>query len=359
MAAGNFADSALQVAQVRLEQMFAAPNTAQTELKAGSASTARAVLARQRATTQPRLVGDTVVGVEAWYFRPHAATNAATTEPASNDCSVPVGDQAETIKASYESDVLVKSKATVRDNRSNNLAQFAEELAIQQAHMMSQMRLAFNRDIVIARIAAASQVNIDTEMDASWDGSTSSPRIIVPTGDFTYERFNEFQTVAMLNNFDDFFLLSGRLLSDDRWKSQLNRMNEGFRDQALAYAQQEIYFDLRDLDQKMTRKTVFAVNANSYAFWNTYRNTTTPRQVVTANGEKWVWVQADPILQWNDNGELRPVLYEMEMAINCVGRDAQGFEQNEYNLYGRLIGGFSFAPTGPNGEKGALQFANA
>jgi hypothetical protein len=355
MAAGDFTDSALQVAQVRLEEMFAAPNTAQTELKAGSASTARAMLARQRSRVIPRLTGNTVVGVEAWYIRPHAATNAATTAPA--DCDVPCGDEAETIKADYESTVLVRSKSKVLDNRSDNLLQFAEEIAAQQAHMMSQMRVAFNRDVVIAGVAAASQVNIDTQIDSTWDYTSNSPRITVPTADFTYERFNEFQTVAMLNNFDDFFMVSGRLLSDDRWRSQLNRMNEGFRDQALAYAQQEIYFDLRDLDQKMTRKTLFAVNANSYAFWNTVRNTTTPRRVVTADGEKWVWVQADPILSWNNNGVLSPVLYEFEMAVTCVGRDAQEFQQNQYCIYARLIGGFEFAPTGPNGEKGVLQFS--
>ena len=223
--------------------------------------------------------------------------------------------------------------------------------------MMANLRADFNKTIVITEIAAASQANIDLQIDATWDYTTNTPRVTVPDTDFTWERFNEFQTVAMLNNFGDFFFVSGRLLSDDRWRSQLDKSNEGFRNAALAYADQEIFFDLRDLDQKMTRKTVFAIDQNSYAFWNTVRNTTTPRMEVTSNGEKWVWVQPDPILQWNDNGTMKPVLYEFEMAKTCLGRDTQEFQQNTYSLYARLIGGFEFAPTGPNSEKGVLQFS--
>ena len=67
MAAGDFTASALQVGQIRLGEMFATPNIAQTELLKGSASTARALLAKNKSRTVPRLVGDKCVGVEAYY----------------------------------------------------------------------------------------------------------------------------------------------------------------------------------------------------------------------------------------------------------------------------------------------------
>ena len=114
-----FTDSALQVAQLKLDQMFASPTISQTELKIGAAATARALLAKQRSRTVPRLIGDKVTGVEAWFIRPAASSNANTTAPA--DCDVPAGSLASTVKASYSSSVLVRSKAKVLDNRSDNL----------------------------------------------------------------------------------------------------------------------------------------------------------------------------------------------------------------------------------------------
>lgn len=355
MAAGDFTNSALQVAQVKLMEMFASPNISQTELSIGSAISARALLMKQRARTVPRLVGDKCVGVEAWYIRPHAEGTADTTAPST--CATPCGDEAETLKGTYDTEVLARSQAKVEDNRCDNLITFGEELAAQQQHMMAKMRQDLNKLIVITRVAAASQANLDTFIDATWDSTINTPRIVVPETDFTYEKFNEFGIVASNNNFSDVVWLSGRLFNDQRWFAQINRNNEGFRDRAVAFDQQEMYFDVRDLDQTMTRKTAFAVDVNSYAFWNTVRNTPTPQQVNTDSGKKWVWVQADPILQWNNNGRLSPVLYEMEMAETCAGRDEQEFQQNQYCLYGRLLGGFKFAPTGPNSEKGVLQFA--
>lgn len=355
MAAGDFSPSVLLEAQIKLDQMFASPNVAMTELRIGSAETARAVLARQRSRTVPRLTGDKCIGVEAYFIRPHAENGQDFATPTT--CATPCGDEAETVKGEYETVVLAEAQAKLQDNRCNNFMEFAEEMAVQQAHVMAQLRYEFNRFIVIPTIAAASQANLDTFMDATWDGTTNTPRIVVDEAEFTWENFNEFNIVAANNNFGDFFWVTGRLFNSNKWEAMLNEGNEGFRNQARAYAEQEIFFDVRDLDQTMTRKTAFAIDQNSYAYWNTYRNTPTPTQVAVADGEKWVWIQADPILRWNNNGRLSPVFYEFEMAKTCSGRDSQKFLQNQYCIYARHLGGFEFVPTGPNGEKGALQFA--
>jgi len=356
MAAGDFSDSEIQVAQHQLREMYASPSISQTEMLQGSAMTAKALLARQKSRTLPRLVGNKCVGVEVWYLRPHAKNTADTTAP--SNCSVPCGDEAESINAAYESTVLVRSKAKVEDNRCDNNVMFQDELTIQMDHMMALMRKDINRSVVIPAISAASQTNLDTFINSTWDYTTNAPRITIPTDDFKFQNLNEFRIVAENNNFSDFFFVAGRLFNDDVWLAQLNRMNEGERNAFLAWAQREIYFDTRDLDQTMTRKTAFAIDQNSYAFWNTYRNTTTPKREVVADGEKWVWVEADPILKWVDNGVLKSVMYEFEMAKTCAERDSQEFQRNQYCLYGRMVGGFEFAPTGPNGEKGALQFSN-
>lgn len=356
MAAGDFTASALLEAQIRLGDMFALPNISQTELLRGSALTARALLAKNKSRTVPRLVGDKCVGVEAHFIRPHAENGQDFATPTT--CATPCGDESETVKGEYATEVLAEAQGKVLDNRCDNIVTFSEELAVVQADMMSQLRYEFNRYVAIPALTAASQANIDTFIDATWDDTTNTPRITVPEADFSYDRFPEFMTLAANNNFGDYFFISGRLLHAKEWMAMINKGNEGFRDQAIAFSQQEIFFDLRDLDQTVTRKTVFAVDANSYAFWNTVRNTPVPREMNTDTGRKWVWVQADPIITYMKDGKATPLLYEFEMQETCVGRDAQKFQQNSYCLYGRLLGGLEFAPTGPNSEKGVLQFSN-
>ena len=356
MAAGDFANSALQVSQVKLENMFASPNVAMSELTEGSALTARALLTKSTSRTEPRLAGGKCVGVDAYFIRPHAKSGEDFATPTT--CATPCGDEAETIKGTYDTVVLAEATAKVLDNRCDNLVDFGDELARVQEHMMVKMRSEFNRIVAIPTVAAASQANIDTFMEPTWDGVINTPRIVVPTADFSYTSFPEFQAVAANNNFGDFFFVSGRLFHAAEWMAMMNRANEGFRDQALAFGQQEMYFDLRDLDQTMTRRTVFAIDTNSYAFWNTTRSSTTPSYQNTDTGRKWVWVMADPFMTWNNNGRAQPLLYEFEMQETCIGRDEQKFQQSSYCLYSRLLGGLKFVPTGPNGEKGVLQFSN-
>ena len=110
---------------------------------------------------------------------------------------------------------------------------------------------------------------------------------------------------------------------------------------------------MRDLDQTMTKRTAFAVDANSYAFWN---YTIYSPVVMEIYDRHWVWAQPDPFLVWNDNGTLKPVIYEFEMKETCAARDAHEHHQSTVELYARLLGGFEFAPAGPNGETGVLEF---
>lgn len=356
MAAGDFTASALQVGQIRLGEMFATPNVSQTELLRGSALTAKALLAKNKSRTVPRLVGNKCVGVEAYFIRPHAENGQSFATPTT--CATPCGSESESVKGTYDTVILAEAQGKVLDNRCDNLVTFGEELAVVQADMMSQLRYEFNRFIAIPALSAATQANIDTFIDATWDYTTNTPRITIPEADFSYERFPEFMTVAANNNFGDFFFISGRLFYAKEWLAGINRTNEGFRDQAIAFAQQEMFFDLRDLDQTMTRKTVFAVDANSYAFWNQFENTPTPTPQNTDTGRKWVWTQADPLLTYMKDGRMVPLIYEFEMQETCVGRDELKYQQNSYCLYARLLGGLKFTPTGPNGEKGVLQFSN-
>jgi hypothetical protein len=356
MAARDFSPSVILDAQVALDQMYATPNTAKTSLLAGRAETARAVLPRQTARTVDRLLGNKVVGVQAFFYRSGAADIEPDDFP--DDCDVPVGVQGETFKKDYETSVLAMAGAQVGTNRSDNLIVDADELAESMADICARLRRQLNRNVLIQGFAANAQANLDALINPSWDDTTNTPRITVPDADFTWENLNEFRIVAKNNNFGNFMMLSGRLFNDNAWLAMLNRMNEGERAAYLAYAQRELYFDEADLDDALGRKSAFAIDINSYLFWNTYRSGSTPA-VITGNSQIFRWAIPDPSgLQWNNNGQLTPVIYEFEMQADCADRDVQQFHQAEINLSGRLLGGFEFVPEGPTGETGVLYFSN-
>ncbi len=346
-----FTASALQEAQYRLSEMFASPNISQTESIKGSAITADAMLRRQTGRTVERMNGKTCVGWEGWFFRPAAETHANTSAP--SDCDIPTGSEGSTIKADYTNTVLARTDAILQTNRCDNLLNTAEEMQGQMRQMMVELRFRLNRGVVIPAITAAAQANLDTFINSTWDDTTDTPRILVPEADFTYENLNEFDIVAQNNNFADYFWVSGRLFNDNKWLAMLNSGNETLRQQALAWAQQEIFFDVRDLDQTMTKKTAFAVDANSYLFWNYSLYTPTATEIYDRH---WVWSQPDPFLVWNNGGRITPVMYEFEMKEVCLQRDSLEHHQSTIKLYARLLGGFEFAPVGVNSESGVLEF---
>ena len=346
-----FTASALQEAQYRLAEMFASPNISQTESMEGSAVAANAMLRRQTGRVVERAVNGKCVGWEAWFVRPAAEEHADTTAPST--CDIPTGSQASTVKADYSTTVLARTDAVVQSNRCDNLITLTEELTAQIQHMMVKLRKRLNRGVVIPALTAAAQANMDTFINSTWDDTTDTPRILVPETDFTYENLNEFNIIAQNNNFADFFWVTGRLFNDNKWMAMLNSGNETFRNQALAWNSQEIYFDVRDLDQTMTKKTAFCVESNSYLFWNYAMYSPVQTEIYDRH---WVWSQTDPFLMWNNNGRLSPVVYEFEMKEACEERDAQEHHRSTIRLYARLLGGFEFAPTGPNSESGVLEF---
>lgn len=358
MAAGDFTASVILEAQHALSDMYANPTTAKPELLAGAAETARALLPRQTATAVPRLLGSKTVGAEIWFLRPGGADIASGSWPADNDCTVPVGAQGETVKKDLTTSILAYAGAQTRSNRSNNLITEDQEIAETMAHICARLRYQLNRDVLITELEANAQANMDTNMNAAWDYTTNTPRITIPDADFTWENLNEFRIVAKNNNFGEFFFLSGRLFNDNTWMSMLNRMNDGERQAYLAWSGREIMFDERDLDSELGRKSAFAIDQNSYCFWNMYQSSATPMSI-EGNSEIFKWAVPDPTgLVWNNNGRLVPVVYEFEMQVACVGRDAFDFHQASKNMTGRLIGGFEFAPEGPGGETGVLYFSN-
>lgn len=353
-----FTASQIQEAQLSLDKWLADPNTALTEWQRGEALSARAVLKRQTAQTLPRLVSNQCIGAEVWFYRPGAAAVAEEDWPATNDCDVVAGAEGATVKKDLTTSILAYSSGRVLDHRCDNLLDFTQEFQRQVAQIMAENRRQINNNVVLATLDSATQANLDTMIPSTWDYTTDTPLIVAPPDDFSFENLNIFRRVAMRNGFGDYFFLSGELFNDNVWMAGLNRMNETFRNQALAWAQNDISFDERDLDVFMGQRTAFIIDRNSFAFWNQWQSPTVATLIDTAN-QVYVWSQPDPILTWMKNGREVPVVHEFEMVKTCVARDAQGgYRQFRYDISARIIGGFATAPLGPNLESGVLQFSD-
>lgn len=359
MAAGDFGASAIQEAQYKLDLMLANPNTAKTEWQQGEALSARAVLPRQTARTLDRLLDGTICeGAEVWFVRPHAADVDEEDWP--TDCDLTAGSEAETAKKNLETTILAYANAKLLDNRCENLVDFQTEFAEQAAHLMARLRRQLNNNVILTTLHAAAMTSIDPLPPTGWDVSTST--VVPPADAFRWENLNTFRRFAMRNYFGNFFFLSGELFQDDSWMAMLNRMNEGERAAFQAYNGYELYFDERDLDIFLTKRTAFAIDVNSYAFWNTSRGRMNA-QLIDATTGLYAWSQPDPILRWNKNGQLVPVMWEMEMQKVCTGRTSHGYPQFTYTLAGRLLGGFITAPLGLNYSgtytvSGVLEFSD-
>ena len=357
MAAGNFTASAIQEAQYKLDLLLANPNTAKTEWQVGEAQSARAILPRQTARTLDRLLDANICeGAEVWFVRPHAADVDEGDWP--TDCDLPAGTEAETVKKDLDTAILAYANAKLLDNRCANLVDFQLEFAEQTAHLMARLRRQLNNNVILTTLHGAAQTNIDPlfPTESGWDAS--GVPIVAPPDAFKWQNLNQFRRIAMRNGFGNFFFLTGELFNDDTWMAMMNRMNEGERAAFLAYNGYDLYFDERDLDIHLGQRTAFIIDSNSYAFWNTYRSPMNATLTDPTTG-LFVWAQPDPILRWNKNGQLVPVMWEMEMQKVCTGRTAgTGFPQFTYTVAGRLLGGFVTAPLGPNSESGVLEFSD-
>lgn len=350
MAAGDFTASTANRVNIELNKLFIDPIT-QSEFD-HPVDTAKALLENQKVMSTEILEGDRCVGVKAFYIK--GANDLVVSK--STDCTLPTGTELETSSKNYTSGYITGASAKVLDEWCNSELTFAQlsAKAIQKA--MSDIRKSLNNTTLIPALTAGAQANLDTGIDSTWDDTTNTPRIDVPETDFVWEKLGEFRAVAQNNDFmDDFIFISGRNFYQD-WYNRNYRITDTRVDSAgEAFNEYNMFFDIRNLDATMTRKTTFAVDTGSYFFWNTVINTPTAVQV---QERRWVYTIQDPVLMWNRNGVLTPVTYEVEYEKVCSSRETTLNTLNyTHTFYIKLLGGFSLAPTGVSSQTGVLEFA--
>ncbi len=352
MAAGDFSASVANRVNIELNKLFVNPIT-QSEFR-HPVDTAKALLENQKAISTPVLdAGGTCVGVKAYYVK--GATDLATGTPSST-CNLLAGTELESSSQNYSSGVLVVGKPKIDDSLCNNEYDLPTLSALAIKKALSDMRKYLCNTIMIPSLTANAQANLDTGIDTTWNDTTNTPRIDVPEDDFVWEKLGEFRNVAINNDLgDDFLFLTGRNFNADWYNRNYRNITDSRESGASeAFNEYNMYSDIKNLDVTMTRKTTFAVDTGSYFFWNTVINTPTAVQI----GEnKWIFTMTDPVLMWNKNGVLTPVVYEVEYEKVCTGRDALNSFVYDHTYNIKLIGGFQWAPSGVSSQTGCLEFA--
>ena len=342
---------------VRLATMFPGANTAQTEYNEPAMS-AKALLENQTTKVDPILEGSKCVGVKAFFIRTSGqATGIVAT---SATCATPCGVEAQTIDQNYTSSLLAKDAAFVEDGRCASETNFEEEMAATMARLMASMRKQLNA-LVITTITANIQANLDVNIPATWDDTTNTPIIDVPAAEFTEDgilnTLGEIQVTAENNNLGDYLILSGRALSVLAWTEKFKALNSDGKANNAALNTFDLHFDFRNLDTLVGRRATFAIDKNSYVFWNTKYDglSTTPKLTDSTTGT-YEWMVADPEMKYKHNGTLVPVMYMVETTRTCIERTDLNEKRYKTCIYMRLIGGLGIIPDGPGGETGFLEF---
>jgi hypothetical protein len=336
---------------VMLSNMFANPSGVNSHLNQ-PAVMANALLQNQTATAAPILEGGKCVGVKAYYIDSSSIGDVSTP----TDCTTPGGNQVGTLSVNYDSAVIADAAGNALDSRCDNEVDFIQESASVITALMANLRKQFNA-VVINATDAASMVNISTALPDTWNANNAI--IEVPKNEMTWDNLGYLKLTADLNNLSNPIWISGAgNFWGEWWKSNYQRLNNNEAGIFAAFADQNFYFDSRQLDQTIGSAATFAVDQNSYIFWNTVKHTAVPTEYsVGSNGKKWVWTIADPLLTYRVGNSIVPVQYEIEVEESCDSRDTLSFLVKKYKYYARIIGGFKFAPVGAvNSETGVLQF---
>lgn len=356
MAAGDFTGSTTQRINVAMGEMFQEAGYLTRNFNTPH-GTLQALLANQTVRTIERLEGTpggktTCVGVKAWHIQ--APGTYTVTSP--TDCTIPEGDELETEGANYDSGILGEGAASVIAERCDNDITFAREsaMAIKKA-MDTALNVA--NEAAIDLLASDAMANIGT-LQTGW--VVNGTRVDVPAADFVWSKLGFFKANADQNHIYDQLVISGMNFYADWYNSQYTRLNDNERSIFAAFSNFNFHVDTLKMDSHLSRNSTFFVDRNVFAFWNTtYTGSLEPVKLGNASGggERFAFIMPHPTLRYMRNGQMVPVLFEIEFEKICTGRNALKQLTFKYKYYAKLVGGLTTSIDGPNSETGIIEFS--
>lgn len=348
MAAGDFTASAFPNMLVAMDDIM----TGETPIGAETnhpVNTATALLENQSVDTRELVTDGRCIGVDAWFLEvgSHLLIYSGTVADDEQGCDLETGVQLQSRKLEFRNNYHIKSGFQVNARKCGNASDWASEMAKGLARAMSENRKAFNNLHAIPLLASSSQANQYAEIDPMFTDYGSGNRLKVDASKMEYEIVPELSLIAENNLMPNYLMLSGRNLYMDKVLAEYRRENDNQRDQLAIFDDVKMYWDTRNMDTVLGRRSTFLVNPASFLFWNTAWWSETPVQV-DASTNTWHYKVMDPVLKYNDNGTMKPVWHHVEQSYTCASRDELGEPVYAYTVNVTMIGGFYKAPDGFN-----------
>lgn len=371
MAAGDFSPSNLYNIQAKVMEMFGTNTPSQNAFRDSETlfGTANALLTQQTARTSDVLKGDQCIGVEAKYLIGAGAnllTNETTSGAANTDlggCDL-TGVEHESESVTYENNLFIAAGNAVDDNLCNNLYTFEDLSASALTDAINTVRKTLNERSV-AFLVASAQGNLDSNIasynagNGAWSGALAAASITMAGADsLTPASLAYVDLAAMENELREYFLLNGPLhYHAANYNADFRAQNDDGRfDRAAFLGNKPSFWDLRGLAGTNSGRVTFAVNPDSYVFWNRAWSTPNP---VEFDENKWTFSVTDPLFVYMNNGVPTPLTYEVVYQRVCTGRGALTQHVREHRWEVKLVGGLALAPAGSQGETGVLRFISA
>lgn len=361
--AQDISASALNNVQVRLEEMFAGVTPAKMP-KVEHIGTVKAMLENNSANAVETLRNESgeCIGVEVKWIKQgtDAITYSGTGSGLDLSCDLGTGSGLVTATQTYNNNLVIYDLQVVKDNECTNLITFQQLSAEAIERGMRKIRAALNAKCITFLDATKSAVNNDDDVTDGNVGGVSFASSVFSVSS-TVLPFNDPDTLTALdvivanNSMETAFWIAGRnAFYNATLNSQFHRLNDNER-YLVRFDDYNMWFDPKNLDNTLTGSNLFAVSPGSYLFWNSDVYQTMQWQQIKA--DMWVSTIPDPVLQYNDNGTMRPVLYNVVYQLACSDRNNSTLKHQMNHTYEiRLQGGLAAAPASEDNHTGILKF---
>lgn len=350
MPTGVFTPSTSRKLLKEISSTFTRPTMVEAEYS-HPVMTAKLLLEKQTSQWEPRLMeGKICQGVDIWYQQSgvdtvtHSGTSASATT-----CTIPAGLEAQTNSTAYNNNVFIEATVTINDKKCDNELQFIDESRKQIQKAITDIHRKLNTDFAIPLLTNNVQPNqyASAATNLSILPQGTGNRLKLDPSLWNFEALQSFKLLADQNDIYDYFILDSSNLWIDRALAEIRSRNSDQRDEIASFNQFNIHWDTRDMETTLGRRSTFIVNPNVIGFWNvTWSAPFTNPTLEDPQNNLWTYQMPDPILRWNDNGTMRPVMYEVEYSYECINRTSVGQRQYAHKYYIRLVGGLVMAPAG-------------
>lgn len=296
------------------------------------------------------LQNGTCVGVDAWFYEVGAhLAPAAVPDPVVQGCDLVDGSEGATRAKTYENTRIGFASFKVTGPKCNNAVDRQMEMARLMVKAQADIRKQLQKkyyDTFTGNV----QVNQDTSDATFFASATGGNRLAVATGSWNFELLRRMKLLADNNlHPENRLYINGHNLWLDGDLAQFRALNDDARDEAAVFGDSRIFWDTRTMDAHLGRRSTFIVNPGNFLFHNTTVYSTIGETVTRGGKEYTTFAVADSSgLRFNMNGTMMPVMYQVEVEIDCSGRNKLSQRIDTILVNVSAIGILDIGPTGYN-----------